>query len=165
MTEVSFKPVDPTTPAVAELLAALDAYQSALYPPASVHLLPAAALAGPDATFFGAFAEAQLVGCGGYVNHANEYGELKRMFVRPRVRGLGIGRRLLAALEAHAVSAGLTVLRLETGVSQAEALRLYEWTGYKRRGPFGSYTADPLSVFMEKRLTAERGAAPSPART
>ena len=82
------------------------------------------------------------------------------MFVRPQARGLGIGRRLLAALEAHAVAAGLTVLRLETGVSQPEALGLYEGTGYKRRGPFGSYTADPLSVFMEKWLNAKPAAAP-----
>jgi hypothetical protein len=45
MAEISVRVVDPTTPAAAELLAALDAYQSALYPPASVHLVPAAALA------------------------------------------------------------------------------------------------------------------------
>jgi putative acetyltransferase len=152
--EICVRPVDPTTPAVTELLAALDAYQSALYPPASVHLLPAAALDASDAAFLGAFAGGQLVGCGGYVRDAGEYGELKRMFVHAQARGLGIGRRLLAALEAHAAAAGLTVLRLETGVSQPEALRLYEGAGYTRRGPFGSYTADPLSVFMEKRLSA-----------
>jgi len=80
------------------------------------------------------------------------------MFVRPEARGLGIGRQLLEALEAHAAAAGLTVLRLETGVAQPEALRLYERAGYTRRGPFGPYAADPLSVFLEKRLDAS----PSP---
>jgi putative acetyltransferase len=139
---------------VAELLAALDAYQLALYPPSSVHLLPAAALAAADAVFLGAFVEERLVGCGGYVDHAGEYGELKRLFVRPDVRGLGVARRLLAELEAHAAAAGLIVLRLETGVSQPEALRLYERSGYTRCGPFGAYAADPLSVFMEKQLTS-----------
>ena len=164
MAEVCVRPVDPTTPAVAELLAALDAYQTALYPPASAHLLPAAALAAPGATFLGAFVAGQMVGCGGYVGHAGGYGELKRMFVRPAARGLGIGRRLLAALEAHAAAAGLSVLRLETGVRQPEALRLYERAGYTRRGPFGAYAPDPLSVFMEKRLNAEPATAPGPAR-
>jgi putative acetyltransferase len=160
MDEICVRPVDPTTPAVAELLAALDAYQTALYPPASVHLLPAAALTLPDAAFIGGFVGERLIGCGGYVNHAGEYGELKRMFVHPDARGLGIGRRLLAALEAHAGAAGLTVLRLETGVRQPEALRLYEGAGYARRGPFGAYSPDPLSVFMEKRLNGERADAP-----
>jgi len=151
--EICVKPVDPTTPPVTELLAALDAYQSALYPPASVHLLPAADLAASDAAFLGVFAGGQLVGCGGYVHDGDESGELKRMFVHPAARGRGIGRRLLTALEAHAAAAGLSVLRLETGISQPEALRLYEGAGYTRRGPFGSYTADPLSVFMEKRIS------------
>jgi putative acetyltransferase len=42
---------------------------------------------------------------------------------------------------------------LETGIRQPEALGLYEQAGYKRRGPFGDYAEDPLSVFMQKRLT------------
>ncbi|HUR53169.1 MAG TPA: GNAT family N-acetyltransferase [Gemmataceae bacterium] len=161
MAEICVRPVDPTTPEVAELLAALDVYQTALYPPASAHLLPAAALAASDAAFLGVFADERLVGCGGYINRAGEYGELKRMFVCPEARGLGIGRRLLAALEGHAAAAGLTVLRLETGVSQPEAIRLYERAGYERRGPFGEYAADPLSVFMEKRLAADPLATPA----
>jgi putative acetyltransferase len=149
---ITIRPVDPILHAVAELLAALDAYQTALYPPASAHLLPADRLAETGAAFLGAFVGDRLVGCGGYVNHDGEYAELKRMFVRAEARGLGIGRRLLAELEAHAAAAGLTVVRLETGVSQPEALRLYEAAGYARRGPFGAYAADPLSVFLEKRL-------------
>jgi putative acetyltransferase len=43
-------------------------------------------------------------------------------------------------------------MRLETGISQPDALRLYERAGYVRRGPFGNYGPDPLSVFMEKSL-------------
>jgi len=102
----------------------------------------------------GAFRDEHLVGCGAYVNHGGEYGELKRMFVRAEDRGLGIGRRILESLEAHAAAAGLGVLRLETGVSQPEAVRLYEEAGYTRRGPFGAYADDPLSLFLEKRLDA-----------
>lgn len=102
------------------------------------------------------YAENRLVGCGGYVIHA-DHGELKRMFVLPETRGLGIGRRLLDHLEEHARAAGVRTLRLETGIYQPEALRLYERAGYVRRGPFGEYGHDPLSVFMEKSLAAREG--------
>jgi putative acetyltransferase len=63
-----------------------------------------------------------------------------------------VGERLLAELERRARVDGLLVLRLETGVRQPAAVRLYERAGYARRGPFGDYSDDPLSLFMEKRL-------------
>lgn len=151
MTTLSIRPVDPTSPAVAELVAVLDALQTALYPPASVHSLPLYLLKRDNAEFLGAYLGDRLVGCGGYINYG-EFGELKRMIVDPAARGQGIGRQLLEALEANALAAGLTKLRLETGIAQPEALRLYQRSGYKRRGPFGEYREDPLSVFMEKRL-------------
>jgi putative acetyltransferase len=46
------------------------------------------------------------------------------------------------------------LLRLETGPYQHEALALYTSAGYERRGPYGDYPDDPLSVFMQKRITA-----------
>lgn len=55
-------------------------------------------------------------------------------------------------LESRARAAGFTVARLEPGISQPEALGLYARAGYRRRGPFGDYADDPLSVFMEKAL-------------
>ena len=48
-----------------------------------------------------------------------------------------------------------SLLRLETGVLQPEALGLYRKLGYRERGPFGAYAADPLSVFMEKMTSVE----------
>lgn len=45
---------------------------------------------------------------------------------------------------------------LETGISQPEALGLYERSGYARRGPFGAYAEDPLSVFMHKPAASAR---------
>jgi putative acetyltransferase len=155
MDELRVSEVDPNSPDAAELLAALDAYQSALYPPASAHLLPAAELAGPGAAFLGAFLAGRLVGCGGYV-HRDGYGELKRLFVRPEVRGRGVGERLIVELERRARADGLSVLRLETGVRQPGAVRLYERLGYTKRGPFGEYSDDPLSVYMEKHLDGGR---------
>jgi len=44
------------------------------------------------------------------------------------------------------------VIRLETGVRQPESLGLYRRLGYRQRGPFGAYRADPLSTFFEKRI-------------
>lgn len=151
MSEFCVRAVDPNSPDATELLAALDEYQAGLYPPASTHLLPAAELARPGAVFLGAFVGGRMVGCGGYV-HCDGYGEMKRLFVRPNARGQGVGELLLAELERRARADGLPMLRLETGVRQPAALRLYERAGYARRGPFGDYPDDPLSVFMEKRL-------------
>lgn len=152
MTEVRIIPVDPTSLAAASLIAALDAYQRELYPPGSVYSLPAEVLKESRGAFLGAFVGDQLVGCGGYVNHADHYGEIKRMYVHADARGIGIGRRLLDALEAHAHAAGLTLMRLETGNRQVEAMNLYERAGYTLCPRFGDYPDNPLSVFMEKRL-------------
>ncbi len=152
MRPVSFRRADPADASVRELLDQLDRYQSALYPAESNHLLSVDELGQPNVTFLTAVVGDRLDGCGAFVNLGGEYAEIKRMFVLPAFRGLKIGGRLLAELEAVARSAGLSIARLETGVSQPEAIRLYEQAGYARRGPFGSYAEDPLSLFMEKRL-------------
>jgi hypothetical protein len=65
---------------------------------------------------------------------------------------LGTGRRLLDAIAARAAAADLSMLRLETGIHQPEALALYRRYGFTECAPFGHYVSDPLSVFMEKRL-------------
>ena len=74
------------------------------------------------------------------------------MYVRPPFRGLGLGKRMLGELAAHARSRGVRLLRLETGVDQTEAIGLYEGFGFRRRPPFGAYRDDPLSLFFEKEL-------------
>jgi putative acetyltransferase len=76
------------------------------------------------------------------------------MYIERTSRGLGIGRRLLARIESCATENGLAVLRLETGIRQPEAISLYQSSGYVEIEPFGDYRADPLSLFMEKRLPA-----------
>src|SRR5215472_6478053 len=65
------------------------------------------------------------VGCGALKFHENAPGEIKRMWVAPRARGLGLGRRLLKELERHAVEMGVTVLHLETNQTLSEAIELY----------------------------------------
>ena len=156
----------PDQPDVIELLGALDAYLATLYPPEANHILGVQALLAPDVHFwvarFNATGDApagELVGTGAVRRRPAHvqteylpYGEIKRMMVRPGHRGKGIAQRLLSALEADMREAGMTLAVLETGHKQAEAVRLYERSGYLARGPFGGYHDNGLSAFYEKRL-------------
>lgn len=142
----------PDQPEVIALIAELDAYQDGLYPPESRYALDLAALLQPNVRFMVARDERGCaLGCGAMVLYEG-YGELKRMYVQPASRGRGLAKRLLAELEAEALTTGCEWARLETGPYQPDALALYAAAGYERRGPFGGYRDDPLSVFMEKRL-------------
>jgi DNA-binding MarR family transcriptional regulator/predicted GNAT family N-acyltransferase len=71
------------------------------------------------------------VGCGAAKLHGREPAELKRMWVAPDVRGLGLGRRLLRELEQHCAAAGAAAARLETNRSLTEAISLYRQSGYR----------------------------------
>jgi putative acetyltransferase len=143
---------DPASPAARNLIERLDKLMAGLYPAESNHLLSVDALRQPNATFITASVDDEIAGCGAFVNQGGEYAEIKRMFVLPEFRGLKLGRRILEELEKLARTSGLEIARLETGIHQYEALLLYEKAGYQRRGPFGDYSEDPLSVFMEKKL-------------
>ena len=142
----------PASPAARELIERLDELMTGLYPGDSNHLLPVEALQQPGVTFLTASVDGEIAGCGAFVNQGREYAEIKRMFVLPEFRGLKLGRRILEELENLARASGLALARLEMGVYQPEALTLYERAGYQRRGPFGDYSEDPLSIFMEKKL-------------
>ena len=141
----------PDQPEAIALIDALDAYQKPLYPAESHHGIDLDALRHPDVAFVLAREGVEAVGCGAVVFEPG-WAELKRMYVRPGLRGRGIAQAILAFLESRAMERGIGVMRLETGYLQPEALRLYERAGYARRGPFGSYGPDPNSVFMEKPL-------------
>ena len=91
-------------------------------------------------------------GCGGIKLFDREYGEVKRMFVRPQFRGLGLGKFMLDRLAEYAQEQQVDILRLETGIYQTDAIRLYERYGFERRAPFGEYKDDPLSIYFEKKL-------------
>jgi putative acetyltransferase len=142
----------PDQPEVRDMLARLDAYCAALYPAESNHLPDIASLMQGDVLFLVARdVDGAAVGCAALVKR-QAYGEVKRMFVDERRRGLGTGRKLLEHLVMFARMSGLSVLRLETGIRQPEAIGLYERMGFERRAPFGDYREDPLSLFMELRL-------------
>ncbi len=146
----------PDQPEVLRLIDALDAYQRPLYPAESHHGIDLHALSQPNVMFAVARnALDQAVGCGAVVLEEG-HGELKRMYVDPAHRGQGTAKALLDFLEGHAREHGCQQLMLETGILQPEALGLYERAGYRRRGPFGGYGPDLLSVFMHKPLAPGR---------
>ena len=150
---VSIEPESPRHPDVLRLLEMSDAYMAALYPAESNHLLDVSALEQDGVYVFAARLGLNVVGCGALVASSDGTGELKRMFVDPAARGRSVGKLLLQRLEQQARDCGLSVIRLETGIHQPEALGLYCAMGFAERGPFGAYQIDPLSLFMEKRLS------------
>lgn len=144
-------------PEVLALIAQLDAYQMPLYPAESHHGIDLAALSEPNVIFAVARDErGRAIGCGAIVLEA-DYGEIKRMFVLPDHRGQGIASSILQLLETEARARGCRQFVLETGSLQVEAISLYERRGYIRRGPFGAYTEDPNSVFMQKPAPCSAG--------
>ncbi len=92
----------------------------------------------PAGRFFVAVAAGDLVGCGGWRRHDDD-AELKRMYTAPAARGRGVARRVLAAIEESARSAGCKRVILETGDRQPEAIALYTTAGYRRIDDFGYY--------------------------
>ncbi|RYE72697.1 MAG: GNAT family N-acetyltransferase [Oxalobacteraceae bacterium] len=140
----------PDQPVVHELISELDAYLYSLYPAENVYALDISSLRHPSVLFAVVRDTAGApIGCGAVVIKP-EYGEIKRVYVRPQARGQGVARRLMEALEAKAVQNGCRTFMLETGPTQPQALTLYECMGYQRCGPFGDYPDDPLSIFMQK---------------
>jgi putative acetyltransferase len=142
----------PDKPAIIELIQQLDEYLESLYPPESNHLLDIKTLMGENIIFLAAKDNERYVGCGALRLFKGEYAEVKRMYVVPAERGKGIAHQLLSKLEQLASESGLKVLRLETGIAQLEALRLYEKFGFYKIDAFGEYVADPLSLYFEKRI-------------
>jgi putative acetyltransferase len=135
------------------LFRASEAYSASLYPAESNHTLPVAELVAANVRFFVARLGGRAVGCAALVLQGRGEAELKRMFVADAARGRGAGHALLRRIEETSRREDARVLRLETGIGNAEALALYRRAGFRERGPFGSYLPDPLSVFMEKRLS------------
>jgi len=150
---LAIAPESPNQPDVLALMQESDAYSADRYPPESRHLVDPALLARSNVRFLVARRDARAVGCGALVLADDGAAELKRMIVAAAARGRGVGRAILDRLETVAGREHAPVIRLETGIYNDAALRLYRACGYRDRGPFGAYGADPLSVFMEKVLT------------
>jgi putative acetyltransferase len=126
----------------------------AVSPPESVHALDLTKLRQPGITFWSAWNDSLLLGCGALKELDAEHGEIKSMRTPDSLRRQGAGRAILAHIIEVARSRGYRRLSLETGSQEAfePARRLYESFGFARSGPFGDYAEDPYSVFMTMRL-------------
>ncbi|HET9092625.1 MAG TPA: GNAT family N-acetyltransferase [Acidimicrobiales bacterium] len=145
---------DPTTPEVVELLAEHLADMHAASPPGSVHALGVDGLRDPAVTFWTARLGPRLLGCAALRELSATEGEVKAMRTCALARRRGVAAALLSAVEDEAARRGYERLSLETGSQDffAPARHLYASRGFSECGPFGTYVADPHSVFMTKVL-------------
>lgn len=102
--------------------------------------------------FFIVFSHSEPIGCGAVRKIDDDTAEIKRMYIVPHARNMGLGRRILQTLEAEASRLGVSRMVLETGERQPEALSLYTRLGFVRIQPFGEYIDSPFSVCMGKAL-------------
>jgi GNAT superfamily N-acetyltransferase len=152
--DITFERCDLRSPTALDLITALNAELSDTYPePGATHFrLDPAEVAEGKGAFLVALCGNKPAGCGALRALEQGVGELKRMYVCPDQRGRGIGRRMLAALEAEARALGLKRIVLETGLRQDAALGLYTTSGYVAISAYGEYVESPLSVCMAKDL-------------
>ena len=153
-TAVSITRVDPASPearwCVAQYFAELAVRFEHGFDPSTSIPVDDAELRPPHGAFLIAEIEGRAVGCGSVKPLAPGIGYLKRMWIDQSVRGQGVGRRVLAALEAASRELGLTTLRLETNRALTEAIALYRSAGYVEVPPFNN---EPYAHhWFEKRL-------------
>lgn len=151
--DISIASESPLTKDAQRLLAELTDELAARYSDdGGVYSFNPADVLAPRSAFLVARRDGLAVGCGALRQLQPEIGEIKRMYVAPEARGLGISRLLLTRLEALAREFGYAWLWLETGTKQPEAMGLYASCGFQRRESYGYYKDDPASVCFEKRL-------------
>jgi putative acetyltransferase len=153
---IAIEPVHAITDDVRALIFELDSELAVAYPPEQMHGLTLSSLFEPHVKFFIARLDDVPMGCGG-VAFFDDFAEVKRMYVRKSARGAGIAQALLTHIESVTRESGTTLLRLETGVRQPAAIRLYESFGFRSCASFPPYTtmapaAIKNSMFFEKQL-------------
>lgn len=125
---------------------------------------------GPEHTFYAQFNKTstiryvvlyydkeKAVSCGAIRELEQGIMEVKRMYTLPEYRGRGIAAKVLVELEQWAAELSSHSCRLETGMKQPEAIRLYERSGYRKIPNYGQYAGVFNSVCYEKKLRLEEG--------
>jgi putative acetyltransferase len=137
---------------VRTLVSELNAVLVELTPPEHCHHLTVEQMADADTTVFIARVDGAAVACGALKRHADDVGEVKRMYTQPSQRGRKIGEQIVAHIEAMARAEGLKRLVLETGDRHHAAWKVYERSGFTRCGPVLDYPDVKWSVFYDKPL-------------
>ncbi|MFJ6538605.1 GNAT family N-acetyltransferase [Paenarthrobacter sp. NPDC091711] len=142
---------DPARPDVHQLLSEHLADMFATSPAESVHALDHSALSHESITFWTAREDGVLLGCGALKMLSAARAEIKSMRTTASARGRGVATLMLEHIVAEAARLGYERVSLETGTEDyfAPARRLYARHGFTECPPFGDYTLDPNSVFME----------------
>lgn len=151
---VEIRAVDPREPDARQCLRAyfeeLDRRSDTGYDPAAGISAEPHEMTPPAGAFFVGYLHGEPVACGGVKHHAGAPTEIKRMWVSPDARGLGLGRRLLARLEACAAESGAAVAHIETSHHLVEAIALYRSAGWREVPAFND---EPFADhWFEKRL-------------
>jgi GNAT superfamily N-acetyltransferase len=148
-----FRMADPLQPPASELLAAMVAELLAIYEIDGGRIgvpLQHEELRPPTGVYLVGWIDEMPVAGGGLRTIGDGVGEIKRMYVREEWRGHGLGGQLLVELEKAARGLGHTCVRLDTGLRQPWAQRLYERSGYR---PIGNYNGNRAASFWgEKQL-------------
>ena len=133
---------------IAEHLAGMHSHS----PPGHVNALAIQNLQQPDLTFWSAWLDGQLCGCGALKALDAHTGEIKSMRTRSAFVRRGVGQAVLDEILRTARGRGYTRLLLETGTGPAfePAHALYLRNGFDWCGPFADYTATQFNVFMSK---------------
>lgn len=153
--QVTLAVEDPTTPdatwCIGQYVAELNRRFEVGFDPAKSISADASELTPPAGALILARLQGRPIGCGALKLHPGAPTELKRMWVAPEARGLGLGRRLLLELERYARQSGVAVVRLETNGTLQEAIALYRSSGYQEVPAFSD---EPYAHhWFEKHLT------------
>ncbi len=131
---VEIRPVDPEHPdaqhCLAEYVAELNRRSTRVFDPSVGATALPHEVRPPEGQFFVVYLHGEAIGCGAVKHHVDSPAEIKRMWISPKARGLGLGRRLLKELEACALSGGARIAHIETSAILTEALALYRSTGW-----------------------------------
>jgi putative acetyltransferase len=148
---------DPRADDVRALIATHLAFCYAVTPPDNVFALDTDALAGParEIEFFSVRRDGRLLGIGALKRLDGEHAEIKSMHTAEAARGQGVGEAMVRHLLTVAAERGYRRVSLETGAMEAyaPARALYRKLGFEPCGPFGAYTASPLSAHMTVEMT------------
>lgn len=145
----------PLSDDVRALVKALNEFTFGLTPAEFRHHMTVEQMAQADTTLFVARdADGAPLGMGALRRHADGVGEVKRMFVAPDARGLGVGGAILNHIEALARQEGVSRIVLETGSNFDAAKRIYERGGFETCEPVLDYPPSAWTAFYAKSLSA-----------